>query len=67
MEFKVKALDAAPEVALESAAKQVREKRYVEALHAAGVERVDESALAFDGKRCLSSTSTKSANLACSS
>jgi ribosomal protein L12E/L44/L45/RPP1/RPP2 len=51
MEFKVKALDAAPEVALESAAKQVREKRYAEALRAAGVQQVYEYAMAFDGKK----------------
>ncbi len=51
MEFKVKALDAAPEVALESAAKQIREKRYAEALRAAGVEQVYEYAMAFDGKK----------------
>lgn len=51
MEFKVKAPDAAPEVALVSAAKQVREKQYAASLHAAGVERVYEYAMAFDGKK----------------
>jgi hypothetical protein len=51
LEFKVKAPDAPPEVALESAAKQARERRYAEGLRAAGVERVYEYALAFDGKK----------------
>lgn len=51
MEFKVKAPAAAPEVALVSAAKQVREKQYAASLHAAGVERVYEYAMAFDGKK----------------
>jgi Predicted AAA-ATPase/PD-(D/E)XK nuclease superfamily len=51
MEFKVKSPNAAMEAVLESAAKQVRERRYAETLHAAGVERVYEYALAFDGKK----------------
>lgn len=51
LEFKVKALEEHADVALESAARQVRKKQYAEALHQAGCEQVIEYALAFDGKK----------------
>jgi Predicted AAA-ATPase/PD-(D/E)XK nuclease superfamily len=51
MEFKVKGPTEHLDIALESAAKQVREKQYAASLRAAGVERVYEYAMVFDGKR----------------
>jgi hypothetical protein len=51
IEFKVKRENQSADVALEDAAKQVREKRYAVALTAVGISPVYEYAMAFDGKQ----------------
>lgn len=51
MEFKVKGASQPANVALEEAARQVRDKRYADELMAAGISPVYEYAMAFDGKQ----------------
>lgn len=51
LEFKVKAPKEHADVALQSVAKQARDRQYAAELHKAGVDVVHEYALTFDGKK----------------
>lgn len=64
LEVKVKAPNVDPDIALESEAHQARKMRYWDALHKAGVERVYEYALAFDGKDVLVAQAEAKAKMA---